>query len=514
MPRPLSVSFTPLALLLSFLAGAWVKAEPPQDRRDLIRQALDRPVMNGSQTIAEVQDYAELRIPRMPELKTVEAWKQEADRLRSQVLDDVIFRGEAARLAGHRGAVEWLGELPGGPGYVIKKLRYEAIPGFWFPALLYEPSPLPAGDGKLPVVINVNGHEAVGKSADYKQLRCINQAKRGILAMNLEWLDMGQLKSEGNAHDRLQAIDLCGTSGIWQLTFWPFSGRSTCSWSIRGPMPTRVGMTGLSGGGWQTIFFSPLDPRVTLASPVAGYSSFLTRIRHFEDLGDYEQTPTDLATTLDYTHLTAMLAPHPTLLIFNQRDSCCFAAPHAMPPLMGAAAPVFSLFDREDALRVHVNLDPGDHNYEVDNRQAFYRLMRDFWFADDSGFDAAEIPSESELKTAEELHVPLPADNLTLREISLRLAENLPAKRDKPTDKDAWKAEQRKRLADLVKPVGGEVSAQKVADETHDGLTATYWRLKVGEAWTVPAVEISRGESKTTAPGDRRLRAQGRGFAR
>ena len=27
---------------------------------------------------------------------------------------------------------------------------------------------------------------------------------------------------------------------------------------------TRVAMTGLSGGGWQTIVFSALDPRITL----------------------------------------------------------------------------------------------------------------------------------------------------------------------------------------------------------------------------------------------------------
>jgi hypothetical protein len=30
--------------------------------------------------------------------------------------------------------------------------------------------------------------------------------------------------------------------------------------------PSRVAVTGLSGGGWQTIFISSLDPRVTLSS--------------------------------------------------------------------------------------------------------------------------------------------------------------------------------------------------------------------------------------------------------
>ena len=87
-------------------------------------------------------------------------------------------------------AVVWLDTLEGGPGYRIKKLRYEALPGLWVPALLYEPETL---EGKVPAVLNVNGHDSKGKSADYKQIRCINQAKRGMLALNIEWLGMGQL---------------------------------------------------------------------------------------------------------------------------------------------------------------------------------------------------------------------------------------------------------------------------------------------------------------------------------
>src|SRR5262249_60389154 len=85
--------------------------------------------------------------------------------------------------------------------------------------------------------------------------------------------------------------------------------------------PERVAVPGLSGGGWQTIFISALDTRVTLTNPVAGYSSFRTRVRHLKDLGDSEQTPCDLATVADYTHLTAMMAPRATLLTFTSKDN-------------------------------------------------------------------------------------------------------------------------------------------------------------------------------------------------
>src|SRR5262249_27080245 len=155
----------------------------------------------------------------------------------------------------------------------------------------------------------------------------------------------------------------CGTSGLAPF-YLSMSRGLDLLLSLPNADPARVAVSGLSGGGWQTIVISSLDTRVTLSNPVAGYSSFRTRVRHLNDLGDSEQTPCDLATVADYTHLTAMRAPRPTLLTFNSKDNCCFESGYALPPLMDAATPVFKLFDREKALRSHVNDDPGTHNYE------------------------------------------------------------------------------------------------------------------------------------------------------
>ena len=101
-----------------------------------------------------------------------------------------------------------------------------------------------------------------------------------------------------------------------------------------------MAVTGLSGGGWQTILLSSLDARVKLAMPVAGYSSFVTRTQFPEmDLGDSEQTPVDLGQYADYTHLTAMLAPNPVQLTHNARDNCCFRADYALAPLQRCGPP-------------------------------------------------------------------------------------------------------------------------------------------------------------------------------
>ncbi len=413
-----------LALLLAVLVGSGlVPARAEDEPKNPVAAALGHEIISSGQTMSEVQNFTEDRIPPMPEVKTADEWTDMAQRLRQNVHERVIFRGEADRWRNAGTRVVWQETIEGGPGYRIKKLRYEALPGVWIPALLYEPTDL---HGKVPVVLNVNGHDSKGKAADYKQIRCINQAKRGMIALNVEWFGMGQLATPGFSHGLINAIDLCGTGGIATHYLYLQKGLDILL-AHENADPNRVGVTGLSGGGWQTIFISPLDTRVTFTDPVAGYSSFRTRARYLSDLGDSEQTPCDLATVVDYTHLTAMMAPRPTLLTFNARDNCCFAAGHALPPLLDAARPVFTLFGEPQNLRWHINDDPGTHNYQSDNRQALYSMMEDHWSDAHVRFEKPEIPSESEVKSAEELAVELPEDNTDIHDLAMALSAPCPA---------------------------------------------------------------------------------------
>jgi hypothetical protein len=475
-PRPR----LPIALALLLSATAATAQDNP------VKSALEREIIGPRTTLEEVQEFVEARIPRMPEVRTAEDWTDRADRYRVEALDRVIFRGEAGRWRDASTKVDWLETIEGGPGYRIRKLRYEAIPGLWIPALLYEPTEI---HGKVPVVLNVNGHDAQGKAAAYKQIRCINQAKRGMIALNVEWLGMGQLRGDGFQHGLINAVDLCGTSGIALHYLYLKRGLDVLL-AHEHADPERVAVTGLSGGGWQTIFFSPLETRVTLCDPVAGYSSFRTRVHHFSDLGDSEQTPCDLATVLDYTHLTAMMAPRPTLLTFNESDNCCFAAPHALPPLLEAASPIFALFGKPENLRHHTNFDPGTHNYERDNREALYRILGDSFFPGNPGYPDEEIASDDEVKSPEALTVELPEDNLSI----LRVARNLAAELPRPSSDD--KAERRKRLRAIVRPLEENARGERVQITSDEQLNVTTWKLHVGPSWTVPAVEMTRGEGE------------------
>ncbi|TXT24376.1 MAG: hypothetical protein FD138_3081, partial [Planctomycetota bacterium] len=361
-----------------------------------LKAELSRSIITPQTSLEETQVFLERRIPRLPEVKTAAEWEKLAAKWRQDVLNNVVFRGEAAKWREHPVAVEYVGEPLRGPGYVVKKLRYECLPGM--------------------------GHDGQGKAADYKQIRCINLVKRGMIVLNPEWFGMGQFKQDGFNHSKMNQLDLCGSSGIA-----PFYLTMSKGLDLLLKLPNadsyRVAVSGLSGGGWQTIFISGLDPRVTFANPVAGYSSYLTRVRSNTDLGDSEQTPCDLGKYVDYMHLTAMRAPRATLLTFNAHDNCCFAAGHALPPLLAGCRPIYGLFGETDRLVTHVNHVPGDHNFGQDNREALYRAVGTFFYNGSKDFDAKEIASEpSEVKKLDELLVSVPDDNATFVSLAKSLA--------------------------------------------------------------------------------------------
>jgi hypothetical protein len=217
---------------------------------------------------------------------------------------------------------------------------------------------------------------------------------------------------------------------------------------------------------------------------VAGYSSFITRGEMTSDLGDSEQTPVDLAVYADYAQLTAIRAPRPTLLTYNDRDNRCFAAGHALPPLLEAARPIYSLYGKLENLVAHINHEPGDHNFDQDNREAFYRMVGEHFY-EGQPFNAREIDCTAEIKTAEQLDVPLPESNAGFHTVAMKLAADL------PLPSIAAIEPRRARLGELVHARDYVVQDGKLAHtEEQGGVQVNFWRLKIGDAWTVPAVEL------------------------
>jgi dienelactone hydrolase len=476
----------------------WVGELGWADETAQLKSALEKPILETAQPYKEIRAFIQPRILKFSPPADKAAWEQMAQRVRRDMLDQVVFRGAAAPWREAKCGTLWLDTIEGGPGYHIRKFRYEALPGMWIPGLLYVPDKL---EGTVPLAINVNGHAAEGKAVGYKQLRSINLAKRGMLVLNVEWFGMGQLRTSGFAHGRMNQLDLCGASGLAPF-YLALERAIDVAEKLEHADPKRIVVSGLSGGGWQTILISSLDTRVAVANPVAGYGSFHTNIA-FDDMGDSEQSPTDMAMVADYAHLTALRAPRPTLLTYNASDDCCFKSGHTLGPLLEAARPVFALYGADDRLRSHVNHVPGNHNFEQDNRERFYELVGDSFFPGDKSFARTEIPSEAEIKTAEQLNVPLPDANIDFHRLASGLMKSLPGKPTAPSDPSAaetWRQQRREQLKALLRVPNYEAVASGETSDTTGPFRTTSRTLKIGSSWSVPAVELAprEGQPKKT----------------
>jgi hypothetical protein len=156
---------------------------------------------------------------------------------------------------------------------------------------------------------------------------------------------------------------------------------------------------------------------------------------------------------------------------------------------------------RGDALHEHINYDPGTHNFERDNREAHYKVIGQHWFSGETNYVNEEIDSAREVKTADELAVDLPADNLDLQQLAQQLMTSLPRIQAAPGEAKkaaAWQAERRETLARALRagkhqplPLEYKVTANEVKRHTVGEHQVISWQLKIGDTWTIPAMEFA-----------------------
>ena len=389
----------------------------PQGNAKLVAPLLQQKLQSKEVVADQLRRFMLTRIPPLRLPQKPQDWDAQKERLRARELD-VIYHGWPKAWIDAPAKFEDVGTIEG-RGYRIRKLRYEVVPGMYSAALLYEPEHI---SGKVPAVLNVHGHGAGGKAVEHKQKRCINEARRGMLALSLEWFAFGELNSPENDHSFVGHLEMAGASG---LGLFYLEMRRGLDYLYDDPRVdrSRIAVTGLSGGGWQTIVLSALDPRVTAAIPVAGFSSSTTAIEHPEYAGDdAEQNASDFLRGFDYAQLAAMRAPRPTLLMYNTADDCCFRAGVVKQGVYSDVQPFFGLYGREKNLQWHENYDPGTHNYQREHRERLYEFLDDVF-----GIKASpkEDPDTNlEVRNYEDLVVGLPEKNLTILGLARTLAES------------------------------------------------------------------------------------------
>ncbi len=396
----------------------------------------------------QMQQFLMGHAPGLPHPSSAAQWTQEANRIRQHVLNDVIYHGWPKDWVDSPPKFEDMGSVPvpAGAGYRLRRFRYEVVPGFYSTAVLYEPEHL---EGKVPGVLDVLGHFPIGKSEPFEQKLCINQALRGMVALSIAYIDMGELRLKGNEHYFGSDLDLVGVSGVG---LFYLAMRRGLDFLYDNPHVDRnqLAVTGLSGGGWQTLLLSSLDTRVQVSIPVAGFASLKGRLERLPgEPGDYEQLAPDLLDGQGYQTFVAIRAPRPTLEINNAEDSCCFRAPLVKPDNYDAIKPFYALYGKQDALQFHADTQVSAHNYQRDDRQQAYRFLAK-WF--DLPGKPDEIPVENYVKSYSELASGVPADNLTILGLARQFGSEIhhpPVPADTGA-REEWAGTQRAALGKVV----------------------------------------------------------------
>jgi hypothetical protein len=86
-------------------------------------------------------------------------------------------------------------------------------------------------------------------------------------------------------------------------------------------------MIGISGGGWTTVIYSAIDERISDSFSIAGSVPFYLRVND-RDIGDYEQTNSDLYQNVNYLEFYVLSGygdGRKHIQIFNKNDPCCFS---------------------------------------------------------------------------------------------------------------------------------------------------------------------------------------------
>ncbi|HVT94839.1 MAG TPA: acetylxylan esterase [Bryobacteraceae bacterium] len=201
--------------------------------------------------------------------------------------------------------------------YVLENVIFESRPGFPVTANLYRPKD---SSRKRAAVLCPIGHELdAGKAGGEIQARCIKLAKLGFVVLVYDAIGQGERMVSGNIHHEAgyALLPLGETIAGWMV--WDSMRAIDYLQSLPDVDPERIGVTGNSGGGLNTLFTAALDHRVR-ASAVAGYTfEFSNWLKYAGAHCTCTQLP-GLFRSMEWFEIAGLIAPRPLLMLQGDHD--------------------------------------------------------------------------------------------------------------------------------------------------------------------------------------------------
>lgn len=329
-------------------------------------------------------------------------------------------------------------------GYKVEKLSVQTLPGVRMTANLY----LPNIEKPCPAILAVHGHWRGAKQDPVVQSRCIGAVKLGFVVLAVDALGAGERgigKALGEYHGEMTAATLL-PAGLTLAGLQVYeNGRALEYLKTRPEVDaSRLGVTGASGGGNQTMYAAALLEPFSAAVPVCSVGNYQSYLGAACCM--CEVVPGGL-TIGDEWGVLGLFAPKALMVVNATKDATQFSVPEARKTV-AALASIYSLYDRPDHLK-HAIFE-STHDYNRPMREAAYG-----WFARAlKGAGTADPIAEPEVKTEDpetlRIHpgASRPDDFVTIPKLAALEAKRVLARHAEPADPDtARKA--------LVQALGG-----------------------------------------------------------
>ena len=425
IPRPLRPAF--LALHLSLLSAA---AQTPA------------PATNDFLRFIQSQ-AASLRANDTPP-PTLDAWNRDRATLRENLRR--AWGDWPATPAAPQPKI--LGELRR-DGYRIEKLIFQTLPGLWMTANAY----VPDRPGKLPAVLCVHGHWRGAKQDPVVQSRCLGLAKLGFFVLVVDAFGAGERavsKPLGEYHGDMTAATLFPV-GLPLSGLQVYENMRAVDYLLTRPEVdgARLGITGASGGGNQSMYAGAFDERFKAVVPVCSVGNYQAYLGTACCM--CEVVPGALRFTEEWGIL-GLVAPRALMVISATRDSFQFSVGEATKSL-ALTDKIFQLHGQPQNLRHAIFESP--HAYNQPMREAMYGWMSKHLLGHGDGSPIPEPAFTTE--DPETLRCfpgdTRPEDWLTIPKFAHQHGRQLLARKTPPTNPSAWQLEvesSRKTLADLL----------------------------------------------------------------
>jgi cephalosporin-C deacetylase-like acetyl esterase len=295
-------------------------------------------------------------------------------------------------------------------GLRITKLTYESLPGVPESALLYRLEP-PAGRGagdaaKRPGVVFLCGHYGSAKHHPEFQRVCLDLALHGIVALAIDPWGQGerhQYAVPGSAAGDPPVVpagtfehSYCGLQchltggGVIRYFAWDAVRAVDILAAQPDVDPARIGVTGNSGGGVQTVLLMLADDRLAAAMPCTYITNMAALYRTGQTLDAEMSHPGSLAHGIDHADLLAGFAPKPLLVGAAAYD---YFPVEATERSFEEARRIYALLGAGERFRLAV--DDGPHSFSDRLREAAVRFFTRELDGDER-FARCELPTVPE----------------------------------------------------------------------------------------------------------------------